>query len=78
MCFNKKEETKIKQLPKPEFKVGSYKINKYWDIEVADYRYGLFQYIKWDEEYIWDYIFGHKDLSWAQRTAKHFDIEIQE
>lgn len=84
--FNRKKtkpEQEKKELPKPEFPLGTRKIIKYWDDTTADYMYkmaiynrrGLFDDV-WYEWTPSEYLYN-KDKQWAIRNAEHYGVKIE-
>lgn len=89
MCFRKKVEV-VKptvEEPKPKYKLGTKRLIKYWSVDDAEYRYALYTYRstylgRYDGKTHYSYDFesevSNKSLDWANKTAKHFKIEIKE
>lgn len=67
-------------------KEGDYRITRTWNFERADYNYKLQEFRKeynffgtvTDDNLDWRFIASSEDIAWAERTAKHFAIAIED
>jgi hypothetical protein len=74
---------------KKEPKIGDYRLIRRWDFDRADYEYTLEIYnhpyvsvfsnnVDTKQPPVWKYVANSPDVEWANRTAKHFNLTIED